>query len=542
MVDSDMTLKKHGYAKTFLALLCLSASAVIPAQAADTVFLPDISAEQIANDTVRSYDSRTGLSIVTAPTFDPFEQDNTLAGTAALRSGPSETTIDGRRVSGGAFLDLKMIYTSPSDDPYDLRGYERSFYVSGEPINRIRQEARTLDCSANTAEVSYQDSYYTGFDDYGYLAGLYLLLPQYRGHRGYWSGGSRYRPLAGSSDSRRSGRFGKYGGHSGYSSGHGYYDGRGHDRDGRRTGDGGRGHNGGVTGRGGRDGASGNSDTRRSGRHNGRNSVIGGSSERREYRRQRGVVTGAPLQTSRENRAERQSERAASERAERRRLNRGQNGAVRANTRRSGSTIRRTTRQPAMRETVTNRGVNPAGATPAPIARQAPPRPVSRPAPVRRSEPKAERKSKPRPVSKPRRASRSLNREVDRSFRKNDRARRGKQMNFFPMLGTPMLGGYTRPQSTVVTNYRCVREEMVTLHIPQERLDAARFDGLTLVVVDNAERDVPVYLPPNYIEGFRTAASGLSAARNEYYSGSYPVPSTTVVTPQPRYNGSYPQN
>jgi len=165
MVDSDMTLKKHGYAKTFLAILCLSASAVIPAHAADTVFLPDISAEQIANDTVRSYDSRTGLSIVTAPTFDPFEQDNTLAGTAALRSGPSETTIDGRRVSGGAYLDLKMIYTSPSDDPYDLRGYERSFYVSGEPINRIRQEARTLDCSANTAEVAYQDSYYTGFDD-----------------------------------------------------------------------------------------------------------------------------------------------------------------------------------------------------------------------------------------------------------------------------------------------------------------------------------------------------------------------------------------
>jgi len=37
---------------------------------------------------------------VTAPTFDPFEQDNTVAGTAALRTGPSETTIDGRRVSG----------------------------------------------------------------------------------------------------------------------------------------------------------------------------------------------------------------------------------------------------------------------------------------------------------------------------------------------------------------------------------------------------------------------------------------------------------
>jgi len=105
-----------------------------------------------------------------------------------------------------------------------------------------------------------------------------------------------------------------------------------------------------------------------------------------------------------------------------------------------------------------------------------------------------------------------------------------------------MLSGFGRVNSSVVTtNYRCVREETVTLHIPQERLDAARFDGMTLVIVDNADRDVPIYLPPNYIEGFRQA-TGRSVG---YQSGSqYSGPSTTVVTPQPRYSpqGTYPQN
>lgn len=557
MIDSDMMQKRPPFAKTFMIALCLSASVISPAGAAEVTFLPDIPADQIANDTVRSYDSRSGVSIVTAPTFDPFEQDNTVAGTAALRTGPSETTIDGRRVSGGAYLDLKMIYTSPSDDPYDLRGFERSFFVSGEPVNRIRQETRTLDCAANTADVTYQEDYYSGFDNYGYLAGLYLLLPQYRGHRGFWSGGSRYRPSAGWSDWRRRGGIGKFGGyHGGYYAGHGF-----------RRGDDGRGS--------GRRGDGGNTDTpvgrstdnNRSERHNGRDRVMGGSAANREYRRQRGVVTGGPLQTSRgNNRAELSNERAATERAERRNASRNQDRSARRATRRS-SPIARTTSQPiartgrpAIRETISNRRVNPAGATPSPIARQSSPRsgsrPVSRPfsqpksravsrpapiqrpvqRPVQRSEPRTERKSNTKPF-KSRSSSRRLNREVDRSFRKNTRAQRGKRMEFFPQLGVPMLGGYSRPH-TVVTNYRCVREETVTLHIPQERLDAARFDGMTLVVVDNADRDVPVYLPPNYIEGFRRATGRVTS----YQSSPYTVPSTTVVTPQPRYQGGYPQN
>ena len=536
MVGIDMTHIKMTSAKTLIATLCLSASLIMPAAAVDVTFLPDIPADQIARDTTRSYDSLTGINVVSAPTFDPFEQDSSLAGTAALRTGPIETTIDGKRVMGGAYLDLKMIYTSPSDDPYDLRGFERTFYVSGEPVDRVRQEVKTLDCASNTTELAYQDDYYNSYDNYGYLAGLYMLLPQYRGHRGFWNGGSRYRPSARWSDWRRRG-IGGYG----HSYGGGYYSGRSHtghgfhDRDRRRDRDGSRGHR---SGGGERAVTGGSRDTARAERHSGRNSMIGGTAKKREYRRQRGVVTGGPLQTSRGNAAsQRPNQRTQS------RNNRNQDRVGRRSTGRGSNPIANTTAQPitrtgrpAIRETISNRRTNPAGSAPTPIARQSAPRPIARSnpksapvprqAPAAKQRPRTERKS--RAVSKPRQ-TRKLNREVDRSFKKSNRAMRGKQLNFFPI----MLGGYSRPATTVVTNYRCVREETVTLHIPQERLDAARFDGMTLVVVDNADRDVPVYLPPNYIEGFRLAMGRGS---------TYVSPPTTIVPSQPTYQGGYPQN
>lgn len=63
----------------------------------------------------------------------------------------------------------------------------------------------------------------------------------------------------------------------------------------------------------------------------------------------------------------------------------------------------------------------------------------------------------------------------------------------------------------------CAREDRLTLFIPEERLEAARFDGLTLIVRDvtvnqrNGQVTVyderPLYIPANYIEGFRMAAA-----------------------------------
>jgi hypothetical protein len=56
-------------------------------------------------------------------------------------------------------------------------------------------------------------------------------------------------------------------------------------------------------------------------------------------------------------------------------------------------------------------------------------------------------------------------------------------------------------------NTQCAREERLSVHIPQERLEASRFDGLTVLVLDRAGREIPVYIPPNYVEGFRQAVA-----------------------------------
>lgn len=49
---------------------------------------------------------------------------------------------------------------------------------------------------------------------------------------------------------------------------------------------------------------------------------------------------------------------------------------------------------------------------------------------------------------------------------------------------------------------RCIKEERITLHIPEDRLLAARFDGLSIALLDQNGQDIPVYIPPNYVEGF----------------------------------------
>lgn len=54
----------------------------------------------------------------------------------------------------------------------------------------------------------------------------------------------------------------------------------------------------------------------------------------------------------------------------------------------------------------------------------------------------------------------------------------------------------------------CAREETLRVFLPAERLDAARFDGLNLIVLDREGYETPVFIPPNYIEGFRLAATG----------------------------------
>ena len=88
----------------------------------------------------------------------------------------------------------------------------------------------------------------------------------------------------------------------------------------------------------------------------------------------------------------------------------------------------------------------------------------------------------------------------------------------------PMASSWSR---NVVRNVdvQCAREEMLTVHIPQERLDAARFDGLTVLVLDRNGQELPVFVPPNYIEGFRQAVSGRVTPTMSYQD---PRPNATI--------------
>lgn len=500
------------FARTAASVLTLAAALSFgaAASAGELRLLPDMTPAQIAQDTNRSFDTHTGISIAAAPTFDPFEQDSTLAGTAALRTGASALTLDGRRVSSGAFLDLTMIYTRPSDDPYDVRGFDRAVYISGAPVDRIHQDIRTLDCASNTTEVIYEDDYYHHYSPYGFLAGIYLALPRYRGHRGYWSGSSYRRPNSGWSDWRVRGRSLGYSPSASRSS-HGYTGGairadRADDRRRReRSDDSGRGE-------------------RHSGRLSGSGRTLGGTASRREYIDRRGVRTG-------NNEDNRRADR------ERNDVNRTARTSRTSPARRDINT-RRPARTTSLRPTG-----QAASSTPAPIASQSSPTPIagSGAAPRRTEKRRVKPVTNPRP-ERSRKSERStssrVNTAIDRSFSKRGRSKGKKSLNFFPVLG-----GYGALSSRVSTEYRCVREERVTLHIPQDRLDAARFDGMTLVLVDNAGRDVPVYLPPNYIEGFRQAV-GTPAAPT--YSSS-PAPQHQTYEPQTDYGHqtpprSYPQN
>jgi len=84
---------------------------------------------------------------------------------------------------------------------------------------------------------------------------------------------------------------------------------------------------------------------------------------------------------------------------------------------------------------------------------------------------------------------------------------------------SPMTSLFGRKSRTV--QVQCAREESLTIHIPQERLNAARFDGLTVIVLDRKGHELPVFIPPNYIEGFRQA-TGRPAINSSGYTSSSP--------------------
>lgn len=455
--------------------------------------LPDISPDQIAADVERNYIAATGQTEFAARDFDPFEDTEAVAGSARLRTAFTGTAIDGYPVSGGAYLDLTTLYSAKSPDEWDVRGFERGVFLSGEPVSFMRYDTETLNCDRDTHRVTYEKDYYAGAS-YGFIGGIYRLYPHYRGHSRY-----HWRPR--------------------------YYDwrrGRGHwDRRGWR-----RGHGGHGDGDGWRRRRDGDGDGWR--RRRDRDGDDRPDRRRRDRDPDRLDVKRGDAPIIYRRTTPNMDEAIGTSRPDGRKPKRRKKKDAVTVSRPPVSRHRPEFARPGRRDRDVDRPRRRAGSnsvsTP-PVSRPRPepraPKPVvSKPSvskpPV--SKPRPAPVSKPRP-SKPPRSS--VNRAVDKSFSKPPPRGKGAQHRRF----YPMVGGYSR--TDVYVDYNCVKEERMTIHIPQERLDAARFDGFVVILLDNQGEELPVYIPPNYVEGFRRA-SGQAPAR------SYAPPSQSP----PIYNPS----
>ena len=490
--------------------------------------LPDLAPETIAADTrTRIVDGR---AVVEAPTFNPFEDsDRGFAGEAYLRSSRGEFDRRGEPLPDGAVLDVSLIYASGSDDPYDVRGFEDAVFLSGELSQSVRYDSDVLECSSRVTDVVYRDDYYSGVS-HGLVAGLYMPFPFYRGHRHYGYSYTPYYP--GGYYRFRDGRRYRHGrgpigraGFAGYRHGYrhgrrdGYRDGRIYGDHGGRVRDGrvwdGRNRDGRVRdGRRGDDRVREGRDRDRRARDNSptrpvRNLGSRGTGDRGMDRLEAGPNRIDNPAVARERRRDIRREA----RPESRRPEVGRPDTRRAEPRgarplRGGGDTRRAVptdrpelrlenRQPTPRRPVTQsrervtdrRRVSPKNYTPS--------RAEPRRAEPKRSSPKraAPQRSAPKRSAPKRSTPNRVNRATDGAFRGSE-ARGKRRFDYYPR-GTRV---------STHTESRCAKRESLGLFIPAERLEAARFDGLTVVLLSRTGEEVPVYVPPNYIEGFRQAA------------------------------------
>lgn len=508
----------------FKSFLGLTAAITVFAAPAFATALHELSPSQIAADVTRNYNSETGRTDYVAQGFDPFEGSKGLAGIVALRSASPGQAISGAHISSGALLDVEVVYQSGSSDPYDIKGYDRAGFLSGEPADLMMYNNEVLNCSRDVREVTYDRSYYRGAS-YGFLAGIYRPFPRYRGHSHYRSQRLGYwrRPLTRRVyDPQRRRRV------------HDYRD-RDHDSRVRRDRRGDHSDRDGRRDRTDRDRDRSDRDrTHRDDRRRDRSDRDGRGSSPTITTGRRGstdtVSVTAPTPVTR-----RTPSRTDRPRVEPRR---------RVTSTSTAPTPRRTpnTTRPVHRpETRT---------APTPSTRRTPnaTRPVERP--QTRATSRTEPRTAPRPqrrierspqVDRPQRQTQqpsrsstpkatrsrptrsSVSRSTDKTFNRNQKFS-GKSRNFYPRVG-----GYARTDVYVSEN--CVKSEKLSVHIPRDRLEAGRFEGLTVLLVSRVGEEVPVYLPPNYVEGFLQSAGP--------YLGSTYTLSSYVTPSQSGYSGTY---
>ncbi|MEP3653907.1 MAG: hypothetical protein ABJO36_03340 [Litorimonas sp.] len=476
-----------------------------PTMVAAAPGLPSIPAEQIAQDVTSEFNPRTGARELIAAPFDPFEEDPAMAGSLRLRSADGAVAIDGQPLRDGALVELDFYYNSPSDDPFDGRNYGEAAFVNGELAPTVLRDSRILECSTRVENVVYD---HTSYYDRGLSVGIYRPYRHYAGHYGFGFGfgNSYYGPGYGHYGSRRSYRNNRS---------YGYRD-RGtrrarNSRSGthRRVLDA-------VRNRDGDDARRNRNDTDRS-RADRRNNAV---QPRRTNSR---GLTDRQI----EDRTRRiQSYGTGRTRANVRR-NSGRSGAMRAGSTQpridTGTERSRTAREdsrradPRQSETRRNesrrneprRNENGRNESRRSETRQTQPRRNNaQRSEVTRAEPRRSetRRSEPRRQSNTRSNSRTKNVKKEAPRRRistgDTKNRINAKKNFFPDDG---YGGRGVVSSRSVD---CAREDKLRVFIPNDRLDAARFDGLTLIAFDAQGGETPIYLPPNYIEGFRMAATG----------------------------------
>ncbi|NNE58032.1 MAG: hypothetical protein HKN36_08000 [Hellea sp.] len=484
--------------------------------------LYDLSPAQIAGDVEARFDPLTGRTEYVAQDFDPFEGDSTIAGSARLRSASTGISRDGVSIAGGAYLDVSVLYTAATRDPYDSKGLEFPVYISGQPVNVMTYDVQTLDCTRDITRVTYDDSYYRG-SYYGYVGGIYRLYPRYRGHSHYYSHRDRIRYGAWRHNNRH--------GYNGY-----YHGNRGHNFGGYHGGNYG-GHNGRNGNRGNSHGNNnGQGNNNGNGNNNGENGNSNGNNQNltpeevRQRIQEREAIWNRELQENRRDhnsvtsrnvvRPDRLGERRLVNPVDtsRRPISSAPPAVQPQRPSRSYSPPSRvvTPNQPTERRLTLPRSSEtrsaPSVRSNIPV-RAAPSQPAVTPAPNRSSttratpsRPPAARTTPSRPSSArstPSRPSssssgRSSSRPATRpSSRSNNSGRSsGRRVDNY-------YSGETFTQTSVDT--RCIKEERLTLHIPAERLEAARFDGLSIAILDRNGNDIPLYVPPNYIEGFGQA-------------------------------------
>lgn len=502
----------------FIPLLCLSSALMTPMAMAQTTYsssssdvviasadptglsLADLTPSEIAADVRTEYNPRTGLPEFIGPTFDPFGQDEHMAAQVNLRSVTEAVDLDGNRLRDGVLLDVSLFYSSDPDSRY---GRTRdAVFLNGEPVPVILSDRVELECSSRVTETIYTSDYYyhPGVRNY---RGLHRRAPVYLNF-----GFGYYDPFVGGV-----GRGFGYGYGPSYRRDRRRWDRRGWDRP-RRD----------------RRGWDRPTRPRRDDRpvrdrdgDQEPDRIINeiDDSGRGRPRRQRDYNYGGPDKGD-TRRNERRTDRPRRPRSETDRPRRsdqtGRNSRSdrTTRTRRPTPTPRDVTRRPdrrdvTIRPNVSTPRVAPPRTTPprTPVRPPERPRtadkprrvspPVSRPRPAPRPAPKPSPAPKPAPAPKPRRKP-----VADPSTR----IRPG--IEFFPR------DQYDYSSSVVTTARDCAYEDRLQVFISNERLQAARFDGLTVFVrdisYDSAQQQTTVYgeqaiyVPPNYIEGFRQVA------------------------------------